>query len=107
MHAFPWLDQFWYTHLAATLIHFLWQGLAIGLAAWFCNALLRNARPRTRYNMHLGALLLMAICPLATSRHPGMMRLANCQPNVLVAARTAIRQLAIVTVGNTATNSAK
>ena len=50
--------------LAWTLVHFLWQGAAIGLVAL---VLMRSSRlPWTRYAIGVGALALMLIAPIVT-----------------------------------------
>ncbi len=53
---------------AATLalVHFLWQGLAITAALVAVVELLGIRRPQPRYLCSLAALVLMALCPLAT-----------------------------------------
>lgn len=52
--------------LAATLLHFLWQGLLIGLVAAAVLALLGNARPHTRYAVACSALLACVLWPAFT-----------------------------------------
>lgn len=52
--------------LAATLLHFLWQGLLIGLVAAAALALLGNARPQARYAVACGALLACVLWPAFT-----------------------------------------
>jgi beta-lactamase regulating signal transducer with metallopeptidase domain len=52
--------------LAWALIHFIWQGAAIALAAGFVNMALRRARPAARYVLFCGALALMAAAPAVT-----------------------------------------
>lgn len=50
--------------LAWTLVHFLWQGAAIGIVAL---ALMRSARmPWTRYAIGVGALATMLVAPIVT-----------------------------------------
>ncbi|MGJ4801920.1 M56 family metallopeptidase [Luteimonas sp. SDU82] len=49
--------------LAAALLHFLWQGLLIGLVAAAALALLGNARPQARYAVACGALLACVLWP--------------------------------------------
>lgn len=50
--------------LGLTLLHFLWQGAVVGLLAWLALALLRNARPQTRYLVACLALLACALLPV-------------------------------------------
>lgn len=49
--------------LASALLHFLWQGLLIGLCAALALALLRNARPQARYAVACLALLACVLWP--------------------------------------------
>jgi len=49
--------------LGWTLLHFLWQGALIGLAAALALHALRGARPQTRYLVACGALLLCIAWP--------------------------------------------
>jgi len=50
--------------LATALLHFLWQGAAIGLLAWLALAALRGARPQARYMVACMALLACVALPL-------------------------------------------
>jgi len=50
--------------LATALLHFLWQGAAIGLLAWLALAALRGARPQARYMVACTALLACVALPL-------------------------------------------
>jgi beta-lactamase regulating signal transducer with metallopeptidase domain len=52
--------------LAWALIHFLWQGAAIALAAGVMNTALRRASPQARHALFCGALALMAVAPAVT-----------------------------------------
>ncbi|OHB69086.1 MAG: hypothetical protein A2V70_19830 [Planctomycetes bacterium RBG_13_63_9] len=52
--------------LTWTLLHFLWQGLAISAALLAMLWLLRVHRARARYALCLAAMLTMAVCPLVT-----------------------------------------
>ena len=60
------LSQPQWQRIALTLVHFLWQGLAIavGLAAILCLFQVRESR--TRYGLSLAALVLMTVCPVVT-----------------------------------------
>lgn len=49
--------------LGRALLHFLWQGAVIGLAAAAALQLLRNARPQTRYAVACAALLACLLAP--------------------------------------------
>jgi beta-lactamase regulating signal transducer with metallopeptidase domain len=51
---------------AQALMHFLWQGALVGLAAWGALSFLEKARPSTRYAVATAALLLLAALPFAT-----------------------------------------
>ena len=46
---------------AMALLHFLWQGLLVGMVAGLALSLLRNARPQVRYAV---ACLALAACVL-------------------------------------------
>lgn len=52
--------------LGWALVHFLWQGLLVGLAAALALSLLGNARPQLRYAVACLALALCLALPLAT-----------------------------------------
>ncbi len=52
--------------LAATIGHFLWQGVAVYLLVMLAGLLLRWSSAHARYVVFLAALLIMAACPLAT-----------------------------------------
>lgn len=49
--------------LGMALLHFLWQGLAVGLLAALVLSLLRNARPQARYAVACLALLACVLLP--------------------------------------------
>ena len=49
--------------LATALLHFLWQGAAIGVLAWLTLSLLRHARPQARYAVACAALAACALLP--------------------------------------------
>jgi beta-lactamase regulating signal transducer with metallopeptidase domain len=55
------------TATAQALMHFLWQGALVGLAAWMTLSFLERAKASPRYAVALGALLLMAALPFATA----------------------------------------
>lgn len=52
--------------LGLALLHFLWQGLVVGLAAGTVLLALRKASAAARYAALLGALAMMALCPVVT-----------------------------------------
>jgi len=56
----------WAQALGWTLLHFLWQGAALGLLAWLLLTLLRGASAKARYGTACTFLLLMAAAPVAT-----------------------------------------
>lgn len=56
----------WIQALGWTLVHFLWQGLVVGLAYAAVRALLPKTHCHARYAVGLGALALLALWPLAT-----------------------------------------
>ncbi|HET8902234.1 MAG TPA: M56 family metallopeptidase [Holophagaceae bacterium] len=51
---------------AWTLLHFLWEGLLIGLLAWGALALMQRRSPEARYAVGLVFLAAMALTPLIT-----------------------------------------
>lgn len=57
----PWMER-----VGWTLVHFLWQGAAVGMALAFALASLRQHGPAARYAACLGALTFLALLPLAT-----------------------------------------
>jgi uncharacterized protein (TIGR03435 family) len=58
----------WITVAGWTLVHFLWEGMLIGLAAVLLLELLHRRSPEARYAVACGALLLMLAAPLVTVR---------------------------------------
>ena len=52
--------------LGWTLLHFLWQGLAVAALVWVVVLLFRIRHGTGRYAAYLFALMLMAACPVAT-----------------------------------------
>ncbi|HEX4073143.1 MAG TPA: hypothetical protein VHX68_18325, partial [Planctomycetaceae bacterium] len=50
--------------LASTLLHFLWQGAALGAGALLVHAALKRARPQIRY---VALLTIFALMPLSTA----------------------------------------
>ena len=61
-----WLEMPLASRIALTLVHFLWQGMLLGLLFWLIGALLRNNSARARYNVFLAGLLAMTGCAVAT-----------------------------------------
>jgi beta-lactamase regulating signal transducer with metallopeptidase domain len=66
MSALQWLAQPASRLITASLLHFLWQGLAICLALIVLVELCKVRQATTRYACSLGALIAMIVCPLAT-----------------------------------------
>lgn len=58
----PWLPV-----IDWTLLHSLWQGALVALAAGLTLRALRDARPQVRYAVACGALLLLVALPLGTA----------------------------------------
>ena len=52
--------------LTWTLLHFLWQGVAVALLALVTNALLRCMGAAVRYWVFVVALAIMVLCPPIT-----------------------------------------
>lgn len=61
LEAAPWIDT-----LGLSLLHFLWQGVVIGALFYVVRAMLPAARNEARYALGLGALALLAACPVVT-----------------------------------------
>lgn len=53
--------------VAWALVHFLWQGALVGIAAAGALALLKNGSASFRYSVALGALLVLLLCPVGTA----------------------------------------
>jgi uncharacterized protein (TIGR03435 family) len=58
----PWIDV-----AGWTLVHFLWQGAAIGASAFVLLWALRDRSPQTRYAVSCAALVAMLAAPLITA----------------------------------------
>lgn len=71
--------------LGWALVHFLWQGLALGMAAAVALMLLRNARPQLRYAVACLALALCVVLPVA-----GMVRGLYAEASVTAQSTPAI-----------------
>lgn len=57
--------------LTETLLHFLWQGVLIGLAVWTMNQMLRKSSARLRYVLNVFGLAIMIGCaPLTIALLP-------------------------------------
>ncbi|MCL1633412.1 M48 family metalloprotease [Luteimonas sp. SX5] len=83
--------------LGWALVHFLWQGLAIGLAAAVALMLLRNARPQARYAVACAALALCLLLPaLAIVRGLGADETAVATSTIAQAAATPVAHPTIV-----------
>jgi beta-lactamase regulating signal transducer with metallopeptidase domain/uncharacterized GH25 family protein len=52
--------------LALTLVHFLWQGALVALAAAMLEGIVRLRMPSSRYALNVAALFALAACPLVT-----------------------------------------
>ena len=65
-HVADLLDSELSLRVALALLHFLWQGVAVGAVAAVACALLRKAAATTRHAVLLAAMGLMALCPLVT-----------------------------------------
>ncbi len=62
MSGFTWMGDAFALRVAATLLHFVWQGAALALIAVLLNQLLCNATARTRYSVNVGLLVAMVAC---------------------------------------------
>src|SRR5260221_2738332 len=61
-----WFDDPRLIRLGLTLVHFLWQGALLGVAAAILMTWMRGVSSRRRYAVLLTALLGMAIAPVMT-----------------------------------------
>src|SRR6478672_3434952 len=52
--------------LATVLLHFLWQGVLVGVLAWMLLSVLHAARPQARYLVACLALVACVVLPLLT-----------------------------------------
>jgi beta-lactamase regulating signal transducer with metallopeptidase domain len=52
--------------LATVLLHFLWQGVLVGVLAWMLLSLLHAARPQARYLVACAALCACVLLPVLT-----------------------------------------
>ncbi|HUD42242.1 MAG TPA: M56 family metallopeptidase [Dokdonella sp.] len=67
MNALPPFDWLTLVHaLGWSLLHFLWQGALIGVAYLGARRLARESNPELRYACGMGAIVLAALCPIAT-----------------------------------------
>ena len=62
MNTFAWLDESFSLRLAATLLHFLWQGLAVALIVLVTGWLLKRVSAQVRYSINVAAMLVMVAC---------------------------------------------
>src|SRR5438105_3102184 len=72
-----WLTQPTCRFLTLTLLHFVWQGLAIALALLALVVLCNVRRATSRYAFSLLALLAIVLLPIATIVWLGLSRPAN------------------------------
>lgn len=59
--AMPWVHA-----IGLSLVHFIWQGVVVGAVFALARAMIPTAQSSLRYACGLGALTLLALCPLAT-----------------------------------------
>jgi len=71
--------------LGWALVDFLWQGLAVGMAAALALMLLRNARPQLRYAVACAALVLCVMLPVL-----GIVRGLHADASVVLASTSTI-----------------
>ena len=80
-------SQPWVERLGGTLVHFLWQGLAIGaLYAAARRGITRKSSPNTRYLLACAALASMMAAPLVTWN---LMRPSGASPELAYRIRSA------------------
>lgn len=66
MSLIPALNEAFCIRMAATLLHFLWQGTLLALGAGLLGLILRRAAARVRYAVYVAVLAFMAMAPAAT-----------------------------------------
>lgn len=62
MSAFTWIGDSFAMRVAATLLHFFWQGLLVAAVVVVAGLLLRKSSAKLRYSIIVLALMLMAAC---------------------------------------------
>ena len=62
MNLLVWLDESFSLRLAQTLLHFLWQGTAIGIVVFALDQLLRRGSARQSYLLNVVAMFAMVSC---------------------------------------------
>ncbi len=62
MHLFAWLDESYSLRLAVTLLHFLWQGVAVALLVVVAGRMLQRASAQMRYAVNVAAMLILVLC---------------------------------------------
>ena len=62
MNMMIWLDESFSLRLAQTLLHFLWQGCAIGFVVIVVGRLLQRTSSHVRYSLNVAALLVLVSC---------------------------------------------
>jgi beta-lactamase regulating signal transducer with metallopeptidase domain len=62
MSGFTWMGDAFALRVAATLLHFVWQGLALALIAGLLIRSMYSASARARYSVNVGLLLAMVVC---------------------------------------------
>ncbi|MCI0493104.1 MAG: M56 family metallopeptidase, partial [Planctomycetes bacterium] len=60
----PFGDVAWWQVAAWTMLHFLWLGTLVGLAAMACRFAMRHASAETRYGASLACLVVLAALPV-------------------------------------------
>lgn len=93
------LDSALLSTLGWTLVHFLWQGAAVGLLYALLRHWLRNKSPVARYNLAMLTLLTLALLPIFTFIH-------LYQPATSATATAAWTSLTVVTAANTDSSAA-
>ena len=66
MFGFIWAGDAFALRVAATLLHFVWQGLILAFVVLAASVLLRRASARARYSVNVVTMLAMAACLLST-----------------------------------------
>lgn len=62
MNAFAWFDPSFSMRFTVTLLHFLWQGVAVALVVFFTGWWLRRSTASMRYAINVAAMIVLAAC---------------------------------------------
>ena len=93
-----WWDSSLIDRLGWALLHSLWQGLIVVVAAQMLLAMLRNRDAASRYLVAYGAFLVLALCPIATF---ALLEVEQPRPTQVAASPEAYSDSSITTATST------